>query len=1207
MRFFFRVITSRWLRTLVGVLILAVILWFFGPLLGVGSAHPFESELVRWIGIAVLLVAWLVENLIHELRMRGRDKALAEGVAKAEDPDSTASAEELALLADRLKTAMAALKKAKLGGSRRYLYQLPWYMFIGPPGAGKTTALLNCGLKFPLAEGGGAHAVAGVGGTRNCDWWFTDQAVLIDTAGRYTTQDSNAGVDSRAWIGFLRLLKKCRPRQPLNGVLVAISLSDLAVASEAERTAHARAVRKRIRELSDELGVRLPAYVLFTKADLVAGFVEFFDVLGKEERDQVWGMTLPLDDGKDEGGAVAGFLAEFDALLARLNDRMLERVNQETDLARRRMIWAFPQQIASLREVAGDFLTEVFRPSRLEARPLLRGVYLTSGTQDGTPIDRLLGAMAAQFSLPRQAVAAFSGAGRSYFLGRLVREVVFGEAGLVSRDPKIERRRRLTYIGAYATCAVVLVALTALWTVSYFGNTANIASAHEAGVKFEAQYADILKRGAQDTDVVAVLPALATLRAMPGGYAQREADAPLEQTFGLYQGYKITAAAITAYDRALDGLLLPRLLARLETQLRAHLDKPDFLYEALKVYLILGRQGPLDRDLVEQWLAADAGNIVPGEDAGEQREAFGQHVAALLEAPLTALPLDGPLVEQVRGILTRQPLAEYIYNRVLRSAVVQSLPAWTVAENAGPAGGRVFELRDGAALNTGLPGIFSWNGYHTVFLPLLPQVTKDASEDAWVLGRQVKGGVVGSVAEMAQLRRDVLALYLDDYTRRWDELLANVALKPFTTMAQGLDELFLLSAPDSPLRDLLVAVDAQTQLSRAAALETAAGEAEAKAAKVGQKLGGFANYLARSGLSFEQAQVANILSDTFGSDASGKPIDPAKRVDDHFRSLHEFVAGSKDKPAQLEAVIGKIQQVYQGLNQAASAPNQGAALLAVVAGGGGAGGPAAQLQDLAQSVPKPIAAMLQTVSASSTQVTASGAGEQLQDAWRSKVLPLCQAAFNRYPFIAGSTQDVPLDDFTRLLGPNGLMDQFFDQYLKTVVDDTATPWKWQAGGNAKLGLTQEALAQFQRAREIRDALFAAGGPQVSVKFQLTPATLDPGLSQISIEVGGVRLAYAHGPTEPTAMQWPGASGATLVRMTMTPAAGGAAMTMTNTGPWSLLHLLDAGHVVSSGQPDKFTISFTSGAGTASFELDASSVRNPFTMGAMRAFRCPPKL
>jgi type VI protein secretion system component VasK len=163
------------------------------------------------------------------------------------------------------------------------------------------------------------------------------------------------------------------------------------------------------RDDGDELGVRVPIYVLFTKTDLISGFVEYFDNLGKEEREQVWGMTLPMDDGTGDGGAVAAFAPEFDLLLNRLNDRLMERVSLETDVTRRRLIYGFPQQIASLRDVAGDFLTEIFRPSRLEERPLLRGVYFTSGTQDGTPIDRLLGVMAGQFGLARQAVAAAGG------------------------------------------------------------------------------------------------------------------------------------------------------------------------------------------------------------------------------------------------------------------------------------------------------------------------------------------------------------------------------------------------------------------------------------------------------------------------------------------------------------------------------------------------------------------------------------------------------------------------------------------------------------------------------------------------------------------------------------------------------------------------------------------------------------------------------
>src|ERR1700730_17196601 len=96
-----------------------------------------------------------------------------------------------------------------------------------PPGAGKTTALLNSGLKFPLAAEMGQTAVAGVGGTRLCDWWFTEDAVLFDTAGLPPFRDSEARVDRAVWDAFLDLLKRTRARQPLNGVIVAISLIDI--------------------------------------------------------------------------------------------------------------------------------------------------------------------------------------------------------------------------------------------------------------------------------------------------------------------------------------------------------------------------------------------------------------------------------------------------------------------------------------------------------------------------------------------------------------------------------------------------------------------------------------------------------------------------------------------------------------------------------------------------------------------------------------------------------------------------------------------------------------------------------------------------------------------------------------------------------------------------------------------------------------------
>ena len=175
--------------------------------------------------------------------------------------------------------------------SRQYLYQLPWYVIIGAPGAGKTTALVNSGLHFPLADRFGKTALRGVGGTRNCDWWFTNDAVLLDTAGRYTT-GKPARRRCRRMAKLRRAAEKYRTRQPINGVMVTISVADLLSDSAEARAAGASALRKRLIELHEQLSIHFPVYVLVTKTDLLNGFMAYFGSFDKAQRDQIWGFTF---------------------------------------------------------------------------------------------------------------------------------------------------------------------------------------------------------------------------------------------------------------------------------------------------------------------------------------------------------------------------------------------------------------------------------------------------------------------------------------------------------------------------------------------------------------------------------------------------------------------------------------------------------------------------------------------------------------------------------------------------------------------------------------------------------------------------------------------------------------------------------------------------------------------------------------------------
>jgi len=332
---------------LVGVLALGALIWFAGPLVAVADVRPFEPGWTRALLIAAVALVVAAVLYLDWRRRRQAGEAIAAAMASPDEAESDGPA-----LKEAIEDAIATLRRAR-GKGGDPLYELPWYVMIGPPGAGKTTALVNSGLKFPLAAG--AKPISGVGGTRYCDWWFTEDAILLDTAGRYTTQDSDPNADRRSWLALLDLLKTHRPRQPVNGVIVAISIEDLLTSPAEEIEAHANALRKRLAELHERLGVEFPVYALFTKADLVAGFMEFFGDLTEAERQRVWGHTFQTDERTRN--MMSEVPAEFDALVERLNEQVTDRLHGEPNPAGRVALFGFPSQVASLKRPILDFLT----------------------------------------------------------------------------------------------------------------------------------------------------------------------------------------------------------------------------------------------------------------------------------------------------------------------------------------------------------------------------------------------------------------------------------------------------------------------------------------------------------------------------------------------------------------------------------------------------------------------------------------------------------------------------------------------------------------------------------------------------------------------------------------------------------------------------------------------------------------------------------
>lgn len=1187
------------LLTALALVVISLLIWWIGPLVKIGTLAPLESELSRAILIGAIVLLVLLRAAWRRWRTRRASRHLTDGLMRAPVAVSTDAPDngEQKILNTRFGEAVATLKKMRLHAAGRkpgwrdwlslsggnYLYDLPWYVFIGAPGAGKTTALVNSGLSFPLADKFGPGAIRGVGGTRNCDWWFTDEAVLIDTAGRYTTQDSHQAEDKSAWEGFLALLKKSRPRRPLNGVFLTVSVADLLSQGVEQRTALAASIRARLLELDAKLTTRLPVYVLVTKSDLLYGFTDYFDDLGKEQRAQVFGFTLPPEEGTqvDEQGLATAFQREFALLHDRVNDGLIARMQREQDGTRRAAIFGFPAQFGSVGPLLSELLDQVFTGSRFAQPPWVRGVYFTSGTQEGSPIDRVMGSLARSFGLERAMLAPQKSSGRSYFLTALLRDVVFPEQRLAGADVKLERRRHTLRLGAVAAMSLFTVGLLAAWGYSTLQNL-NYLKAVEARVEPARQTLAALPARVQN--LVEVAPVLQGLRNIWQTPENRQGDAPLTMTLGLYQGDKLDAAAMLTHQRALNDTFLPQLAKRLEDQLRtAQKDNLEYSYEALKSYLMLHQPEHFDAEALRAWITLDWARSLDRGIPEDQRRALENQLDVLIAQgpPRSPLKMDENLVRSVRAVLASYPLEARIFSRLKRQRLGADIPAFSVATAAGPSGPLVFQRLSGKPLTEGVPGMFTYDGYHKRFQSEVTLVSGLlAQEEPWVLGQQrTAADRVREAAALGELTDRVRRLYLAEYVKVWEALLADVRLTRGTGLEKNIETARILSGASSPLTNYLRAVVKETTLIPADTNKDAVARAGETVRSAGQRLG-----------------------DLFGGDPS-RPAATGKRVesivDDRFEPLRLLVTpATPNGPAPIDDALKLFNEVYVYLTAVDTAVKGRTSPPP--------GDVAGKLKSDAGRLPEPVRTMIEGLSQ-------SGAA-QAQDAERSTlsqdlrpVTEFCQSAIaGRYPFVGSSKRDVLPEDFGKMFGPGGLMDEFFQKRLATLVDTSARPWRYKPVAE-RAATSASALAQFERAARIRDIFFRSGGRAPGMRLDFKPVEMDAGITQFILDVDGQLVKYAHGPVVPMAVQWPGPKGSNQVRVQVSPPSATGSSGMAVDGPWALFRALDDGQLEAGDAPEKFFITFQIGARKTRFEVTTNSVQHPIRLRELREFACPANL
>lgn len=429
---------------------------------------PMRLLGIIFIGLAlVILLLFLYWRLLKWLKKR-KAAPMESGVIEntSATPQGVSETAHLARLDDLRKKFEEGIEKFHAAG--KSLYNFPWYMIVGEPGSGKTEAIRHCNVGFPP---GLQDQFQGAGGTLNMNWWFTDHAVILDTAGRLMFEEVETGGSSE-WKEFLKLLKKYRPRCPVNGVFLVIPADSLIKDTADEIERKASKIARQFDVIQRLLDVRFPVFVVITKSDLINGFRDFFDDLEDPQlQHQILGWSNPAQlDEPYNPDFIDQHLKAIQGRLFRRRLALLQEIISETGqpgIEKKRVtetLYAFPQSLAKIVPRMARYLELIFSVgSQWSCKPLFfRGIYFTSSMREGSALDEDL-AESLGLSIDSLPDGRVWERDRAYFLRDLFVKKVFREKGLVTyatNAKKLHLRRRAVVLISAAASIILLLFCT---------------------------------------------------------------------------------------------------------------------------------------------------------------------------------------------------------------------------------------------------------------------------------------------------------------------------------------------------------------------------------------------------------------------------------------------------------------------------------------------------------------------------------------------------------------------------------------------------------------------------------------------------------------------------------------------------------------------------------------------------------------------------
>lgn len=1212
----------RYFAVIAGFLATALVLYIVCDLLGINKV---------WAVVIMMLLLMMWGSYRwrqHRKAKKANDGLASDLIQMTSRPTNTAKPnkeDEVEVLRGRLQEAIKTIKTSKLGqlSGDAALYELPWYMVIGNPSAGKSSAVLNSGLQFPFADKEGA-SVQGVGGTRNCNWFFTTEGILLDTAGRYSVNEE----DRNEWFGFLTLLKKYRPKAPINGIVVMVSIADLMNNPPKFADTLAKQLRERVQELTEKLEVFAPVYVLFTKADLLNGFTEFFGANDKHERDRAWGATFPYQPG--ETNNIALFDRHFDELHDGLKELSIAQISLQRGDALLPELLTFPLEFASIKPTLGAFLSTLFDENRYQFKPIFRGFYLTSALQEGESTgtestNKSRTRIAQRFGLSSKTIApsnaVFSKNG--FFLRDLFSKVIFADKQLV-RQYASPHKTRLRYATFFAV-VTVLGLLLGGWGWSYSSN-------RQLTENVQADLDKVAKLQNNRIDLQARLEAMEVLQDRIEQLEQFKKSKPLSLSLGLYQGDALEHKLLLEYYHGLKQILLAPVTGGIEsylTEVNAHPEQlqpmsrlpesgsvrvqtaataanglykdastanVEDAYNALKTYLMLSdisnKEHVDPSHLNDQitrfwrgWLETNRGTMPREKMIASAERLISFYITRVSDNDWPTIHNNLSLVDQTRENLRRMvrglPARERIYGEIKARAATRYAPM-TVARIIGDLGGD-----NNAKIMAGsyaVPGTFTKEAWqHYVEPAIKDAANKELQTTDWVLKVASRDDLTLE-GSPEQIQKALVTMYKEEYAREWSKFLQGVTVNPLTSFEQAVGAMNKIGDPQNSLvAKLINTVYEQTSWDNPSLANVSIEQT-----KTGL-IAWFKNTFS--------SKAPEINIDAKSSDASMGAMGPVGR---EFIGVARLVI-IKDNTSLLKGYVDSLSKVRTRFNviknQGDPGPGAKQLMQQTLDGSGSELADSLKFVDeqmlsgLSDKERQVLRPLLVRPLMQSYAVIIKPAESELNKVWHAQVYsPFQQTLALKYPFSTSAKVEANAAEISQVFGPDGAVAKFVNATMGPLTvrrGDLLTARTWADMG---ISLQPDFTANFTRWVAPLSGAFAAtsgAGAGASAAANQTLFQIQPmpvaGVTEYTVEIDGQQLRYRNTPPQWTNFVWPNPQGTPGAKVTATTFDGRSIDVVNEPGNFGLEKLVSTAQ--HKKNPDgSFELSWVQGGITVAMKL-----------------------